>query len=116
MKEKLKIESIIKKMAKEEKNKIDYRRKLSKLKILILEWSQSVTYHCFSKIFKEKTRFIWALIFLVFSSFKCYILANNVISYYEYSVVSTIQIVNEQKSAFPLVTICNSNPFVTKFA
>jgi hypothetical protein len=128
-------ESTLKKMDKEEKNdatltqsdskeekmiKIEFKKKISKIKNLILQWSQSVTYHCFPKIFKEKTRFcmrfIWALIFLIFSSFTCYILVNNIISYYKYSVVSTIQIVNEQKSVFPLVTICNSNPFVTKYA
>jgi hypothetical protein len=92
----------------------------AKLNNIFLEWSQSVTYHCFPKIFKEKTRFcmrfIWALIFLIFSSLTCYILVNNIISYYKYSVVSTIQIVNEDSSVFPAVTICNSNPFVTKNA
>jgi hypothetical protein len=105
---------------KEKMIKVEHRKKLSKLKNLILEWSQSVTYHCFPKIFKEKTRFcmrfIWALIFLIFSSLTCYILVNNITSYYKYSVVSTIQIVNEETSVFPAVTICNSNPYVTKYA
>jgi hypothetical protein len=100
--------------------KIKHREKLSKIKFLIFEWFQSVTYHCFPKIFKEKTRFcmrfIWALIFLIFSSLTCYILVNNIISYYKYSVVSTIQIVSEETSVFPAVTICNSNPYVTKYA
>jgi hypothetical protein len=100
--------------------KIKHRKKLSKIKFLILEWSQSVTYHCFPKIFKEKTRscmrFIWAFIFLVFSSFTCYILVNNIISYYEYNVVSTIRVINEESSVFPAVTICNSNPYLTKYA
>ncbi len=100
--------------------KIKHRENFSKIKFLILEWSQSVTYHCFPKIFKEKTcfcmRFIWALIFLVFSSFTCYILVNNIISYYEYDVVSTIRVINEDSSVFPAVTICNSDPYVTKYA
>jgi hypothetical protein len=79
-----------------------------------------VTYHSFPKIFKEKTRFrmrfIWALIFLIFSSLTCYIQVNNIISFYEYNVVSTIRVINEESSVFPAVAICNSNPFVTKFA
>jgi hypothetical protein len=89
-------------------------------KNLFLKWSQSVTFHCFPKIFKEKTkfamRFILTLIFLIFSGLTCYILANDVIAYFEYKVVSTIQVVNEETSVFPAVTICNSNPYVTKYA
>jgi hypothetical protein len=34
----------------------------------------------------------------------------------EYGVVTTIQIINEESSVFPVVTICNSNPYVTKYA
>ena len=95
-------------------------QKLTQIKSVFLEWSQSVTYHCFPKIFKEKTRFfmrfIWTLIFLTFSGLTCYILINNVISYYQFNVVSTIQVVSERESVFPAVTICNSNPFTTKYA
>jgi hypothetical protein len=104
----------------EEMIQIKHKKILSKIKFLIFEWSQSVTYHCFPKIFKEKTRFCmrftWVLIFLIFSSFTFYILVNTIISYYKYSVVSTIRVINEDSSVFPVVTICNSNPFVTKFA
>jgi hypothetical protein len=95
-------------------------QKLTQTKSVFLEWSQSVTYHCFPKIFKEKTRFlmrfIWTLIFLTFSGLTCYILINNVISYYQFSVVSTIQVVSESESVFPAVTICHSNPYTTKYA
>jgi hypothetical protein len=107
-------------MLENQENKNENKTKLAKLHNVFLEWSQSVTYHCFPKIFKEKTRFcmrfIWALIFLILSSLTCYILVNNIISYYKYSVVSTIQIVSEETSVFPAVTICNSNPYVTKYA
>ena len=98
----------------------NFMKKLPQIKSVFLEWSQSVTYHCFPKIFKEKTRFlmrfIWTLIFLTFSGLTCYILINNVISYYQFNVVSTIQVVSEKESVFPAVTICNSNPYTTKFA
>ena len=59
---------------------------------------------------------IWTLIFITFSGLTCYILINNVISYYQFNVVSTIQVVSERESVFPAMTICNSNPFTTKYA
>ena len=37
------------------------REKLSSIKYAFFEWSQSVTYHCFPKIFKEKTLFCYEI-------------------------------------------------------
>ena len=89
----------------------------SKIKYLFLEWSQSVTYHCFPKIFKEKTNFIlrllWAVIFFSFASLTFYILVNTIISYYEYNAVTSFQMINEQPALFPTITICDANPFTT---
>ena len=55
------------------------KNKLSKMKCIFLEWSHCVTYHCFPKIFKEKThlilRLFWSLIFLSFASLTFFILA-----------------------------------------
>ena len=80
---------------------------------IFLQWSQSVTYHCFPKIFREKTHFIlrilWSMIFFSFASLTFYILVNNVISYYQYQTVTSIQIVDEKPALFPTITICDSN-------
>ena len=95
-------------------------RKLEIVKTEFLQWSQSVTYHCMPKIFKHNTpfliRLLWTCVFLTFTGFTGYILAQNVIAYYEYNVVSTILVVNEKPTAFPVVTICLANPFTTSHA
>ena len=87
---------------------------------IFLQWSQSVTYHCFPKIFREKTHFIlrilWSMIFFSFASLTFYILVNNVISYYQYQTVTSIQIVDEKPALFPTITICDSNAFTTQQA
>ena len=94
------------------------KNKLNKMKCVFLEWSHCVTYHCFPKIFKEKTHFIlrllWSVIFFSFASFTFYILVNNVISYYQ--TVTSIQIINERPTLFPTITICDSNVFTTQDA
>jgi hypothetical protein len=96
------------------------REKLSSIKYAFFEWSQSVTYHCFPKIFKEKTlffmRFIWAIIFLALQILTVLVLTQIVQAYFQYGVVSTIQSVNEIPTQFPTVTICNADPFTTKKA
>ena len=97
------------------------KEKISKkLKLTFINWSQSVTYHCFPKIFKAHTptfiKFIWCLVFVSFSSLTCFILVNIVLTYYQYRVVSTIQIIHEIPSIFPAITICDANPFTTQYA
>ena len=96
------------------------KNKLSKMKCVFLEWSHCVTYHCFPKIFKEKThlilRLFWSVIFLSFASLTFFILVNNVILYYQYQTVTSIQIINEQPTLFPTITICDSNVFTTQDA
>ena len=100
--------------------KIKGQNLLKNIKTTFLTWSQSVTYHCFPKIFKEKThlimKFVWAGVFIGFLGMTSWILANIVIQYYQYSVVSNIQIVDESPNLFPTVTICDSNPFTTQYA
>ena len=92
-----------------------------KIKQIFYSWSQSVTFHCFPKIFKAETnffilRFFWSFIFLSFSSFTFFILVSNVIAYYQYETTTSFQIINEQPSLFPAITICDSNAFTTKKA
>jgi hypothetical protein len=96
------------------------RAKCSRVKNAFLEWSQSVTYHCFPKIFKENThflmRFIWAFTFLALDILTFIVLTKIVQAYFQYDVVSTIQSVNEIPTQFPTVTICNADPFTTNKA
>ena len=96
------------------------RSRLANMKTVFLTWSQTVTYHCFPKIFKPKTHVlmqcVWAVVFLTFSSLTCLILVNIVTGFYQFSVVTQIELIDEKPTFFPAVTICNSNPFTTKLA
>ena len=91
-----------------------------KIKIKFFDWSQSVTYHCFAKIFKSKYNFLaktfYSIIFLVFTGLTSYVLISNVIAYFKYDVISTLEVVNEKPVIFPKVTICNTNPFTSQQA
>ena len=93
---------------------------IARLKNRFLAWSQTVTYHCFPKIFKEQThlagKYIWALIFLAFSCLTCYILVNNILQFYQYNVSTSIRIINESPTPFPAVAICDVNPFTSQYA
>jgi hypothetical protein len=94
-----------------------------KAKIVVetfLSWSQSVTFHCFPKIFKENThvalRLLWSCIFFSFAGLTFYVLINNILAYFQFSSNTSFQLINERPALFPTVTICDSNPFTTKFA
>ena len=41
---------------------VEIKTKIKSLGNLFLEWSQSVTFHCFPKIFKEKTSLLMKLV------------------------------------------------------
>ena len=96
------------------------KTKKSRIRKAFLEWSQSVTYHCFPKIFKQDTRLIlrlaWSLIFIGLSSLTCFILVNIIIQYYQFGVSTSIQIIIESPTLFPTITICDANPFTTEQA
>ena len=93
---------------------------LTQTKAKFLEWSQSVTYHCYPKIFTSNTRFlvrlVWLGVFVFFTCLTSYILIRNVLAYYQYSVVSSIKVVTENPAQFPVVTICDSSPFTSSHA
>ena len=99
---------------------ISANKPANKIKEIFFEWSQSVTYHCFPKIFKKQnssaSTLSWAFIFIIFSSLTCFILIKNILAYYQFNLVSTIAVINERSTYFPTVTICYSNPFITKEA
>ena len=94
--------------------------KCKRVNTIFLEWSRSVTYHGFPKIFIAKThvvaRILWALVFACLFSLTSLILVKNIMAFYEYNVMSTIEVVNESPTQFPTITICDSNPFTTKKA
>lgn len=96
------------------KKKLDL--KLKKIKVIFLEKSLHSTAQCYPKIFETKNlfaRFLWSLIFLLFSGFTSYLILRELLGYFDYSVVSTIKIVHQIPAPFPAIQICNSE-FLTK--
>jgi hypothetical protein len=89
------------------------------IKTEFIKWSLLTKFDCYSKIFQTENNcmiFIWLGIFLLFSSFTGYSVCKNIIDYYEYKVVTEIEIVHEKPTEFPVVTICNANPFTSQTA
>jgi len=61
------------------------RKKWPAIKEKFLELSQEVNCECFPKIFENESTFfsklIWAFLFLLFSTFTCYLMSLNVFDY-----------------------------------
>ena len=96
--------------------RISSSKKLKKdcIKNEFVKWSLLTKFDCYSKIFQTENicmRFIWLGLFLFFTSFTGYFVCKNILDYYEYKVVTEIEIVHEKPTEFPVITICNSNPF-----
>ena len=104
----------------DQRTPIKSKAKLKAAQKVFLVWSQSVTYHCFPKIFKEKKRtllrLLWAFTFLCLSSMTCLIIVQNIWLFYRFNVVSTIEIIKEKPTLFPAVTICQSSFLSSKEA
>ncbi|RNA36501.1 acid-sensing ion channel 2 isoform X1 [Brachionus plicatilis] len=73
------------------------RQKLC-FKDIFLEWTASVSFHGFPKIFLTKYTTIRII----------------VINYLKYEVVTTIKVIEKDSLPFPAVTVCNANPFVSE--
>ena len=93
--------------------------KINTFKQNLHEWSVSCTFHCYPKCFQYKNkqiRVVWMLLFLIFSCFTCMLVYKCLTDYFQYEVVSKIQVVKVDQLTFPAVTICDSSPFTTKQA
>ena len=61
-------------------------------------------------------RFLW-IIFIMFSASLCiYSITSGIFSYINYEVTTKTRYINENKSVFPTVSICNQNIFTSKYA
>ena len=95
------------------------KTKGEEIQALFVEWSHLSTSHCYPKIFQYKNPFvklIWILFFLVFACLTSWFLIFGVLNYFEFEVVSKIRVYNEETLVYPVVTICDANPFTTKYA
>ena len=74
----------------------------------------------FSKIFvnhhSTPIKLLWTCSFLILASLTGYLVVQNLINYYQYEVVTQVDAVNVRPLEFPTVTLCNLNPFTSKYA
>ena len=95
------------------------KSKYGEIKKLFVEWSLASTCQCYPKIFQYKNTYgilIWMVLFLVFTCLTYWFLIFGILDYFEGEVVSKIRVYNEETLIYPVVTICNANPFTTKEA
>ena len=72
-----------------------------------------------ANIFRTKyplASFSWLVVFLFSAAFTTYLIILSINLYYERQVTSTVRYLTEKQSVMPTITICNINPFTTKFA
>jgi hypothetical protein len=93
--------------------------KLNRVKSQVKEWSLYTKFDCYSKIFQTKNvilKLVWLIFFLIFTALTGYFVSKNVIDYYSREVISKIEIINEKPIEFPVITLCNANPFMSQKA
>jgi hypothetical protein len=95
------------------------KSKYFQIKKILREWSLFCTFHCYPKVFHYKNNFlriIWFVLFALFTAFTCFLVCDSLFDYFEYDVVSKIQVLNVDHLEFPTITICDANLFPTKYA
>jgi hypothetical protein len=93
------------------------KSKIKSLKETFISWSTSADINCYTKIFEYENvfvRFIWLFVLLGSLGVTGWIMSWNIVSYFQYGVVSQIGLVYEQPTEFPAVTICDNDPFTTQ--
>jgi hypothetical protein len=61
-------------------------------------------------------RIFWFILLLVSIGFCAYLIIKAILDYLNFDVTSKIRLVNESPMTYPMISICNTNPFITKFA
>ena len=89
---------------------------VKKAKRNFVKWSLLTKFDCYSKIFETKNvlvKFVWLGLFLFFSGITVFFVAKNIADFNVYETVSKIEIINEKPMEFPVITICNANPYTS---
>jgi membrane-associated HD superfamily phosphohydrolase len=92
--------------------------KLARIKKAFLDWSNTFTAQCYPKIFQKNTnkylQLTWSLIFILFSGLTSLFVVLGIVDYLEFEVVTKIRIHTGKQIIFPIITLCNANPFTSK--
>lgn len=79
---------------------------------VISELGQATSFHAIPSIVRSKRlaiKLIWSAVLLISTSICIKAVTDSVLSYLEYNVITEMQIIKEQRTIFPTVTICNLN-------
>ena len=107
----------LEKVLKKNDQKNENNSKLAILKETFVSWSVRTDVNCYGKIFEYSNffaRFFWLISFLISIGITAWIMSWTIRAYLDYSVVSQIGVVYEQKSEFPAVTFCDFNKVTTQ--
>jgi hypothetical protein len=86
------------------------------LKSILSEIILASSLHGIPGILRTKRTFfklVWAISFIISASVCAFMLINSINDYFKYEIVTTTTVKTEMPSAFPEITICNSNPLMT---
>lgn len=81
---------------------------------LIGEWAMSSTSHGLPNFVRHESKVLkvmWAMAVLASWTYCFYLIITSIITFFNYSTVSSIKKINEAPTDFPAVDICNQNPF-----
>ena len=87
------------------------------LKETFVEFSKRSDVNGYVKIFEYENvfiKFIWFIVLLGSLFITGYVLSWSVLAYFDYGVSSQIGLVYELPTEFPAVTLCDSNPLISK--
>jgi hypothetical protein len=101
-----------------ENQKLNLTKKSTRIKKTFNEWSSTFTAQCYPKIFQNNNnkclQLTWSLIFILFSCLTCWFVILGIVDYLEYEVVTKIRINVGKEIVFPLITVCDANPFTSR--
>ncbi len=89
--------------------KIEIKPKLNRIKHKIVQLLEYSTFHGVPNIVRAKSLFpliMWSILTILSIFAGSYFAINNLIDYLEYNTINKIEIINEQQSEFPSITIC----------
>ena len=96
------------------------KSKLTRVKEIFTIWSHSSDINCYTKIFMYKdnwiVQMIWIAILIGSTCATNWLITKTILDYYEYQVVSQTDIFYEVPTQFPAVTICDNDPFTSKYS
>ena len=95
-------------------DKIEKRSIASRMKHVIIETAEFSTSHGIPNIVRSQSYFLkimWLLCFLVSSGGCAYLVYRSISNYFDYEVVTKINVVAEVPAPFPTISFCVSEIF-----